>query len=375
MSLSTTEAPGVAPDGKRSGKKHGDFGNLCYTTRKDMTGGSAMEKKNRMPELDYVRVLAMLGVVTIHVTGAFVYQDSAHTLAGMNLAFLLNQIVRFAVPMFMVLSGASLGFGEKKSCGRFWKARFFKLLPPYLIWSLLHWGFYHRLQSWEGLGSALLWGTASAHLYFIIITLQFYLLYPVLRTLTDRWPLQTLLGTLGLSLVCQQYIFYAGTGFLPGGLPLWELLPTWVGYFVFGMVLHTWDLPRLCRWCGRSLPFLAPLTVLAAVLYAYESKLTGSLDSIKWQLFFYVPLLLLLFLGLGSRLKGREGADRAVSFLAQRSQTIFFCHVLLLECLRKLPVFNGGTRAMLLTFLVLLPASTLVAWGIDSVTAAVKKRR
>ena len=92
-----------------------------------------MERKNRMPELDYVRVLAMLGVVTIHVTGAFVYQDSAHTLAGMNLAFLLNQIVRFAVPMFMILSGLSLGFGERRSPGIFWKTRFFKLLPPYLV--------------------------------------------------------------------------------------------------------------------------------------------------------------------------------------------------------------------------------------------------
>lgn len=327
-----------------------------------------MEKKNRVPELDYVRVLAMLGVVTIHVTGAFVYQDSAHTLAGMNLAFLLNQVVRFAVPMFMVLSGLSLGFAEKKSCGQFWKARFVKILPPYLLWSLLYWFFYHRFSGWEGLGSALLWGTASAHLYFIVITLQFYLLYPALRFLTDRWPFQTLLGALAMSLFCQQYIFYAGTGFLPGGLPLWELLPTWAGYFVFGMALHDWDLPGLCRWCGRSLPFLALLSILTGLFYAYESSLTGSLDSIKWQLFFYVPLLLLTFLGLGERMKGNDRADRAVSFLARRSQTVFFCHVLLLECLRKLPIFNGGTQAMLLTFLALLPASILLAWGVDHVT-------
>ena len=66
--------------------------------------------------------------------------------------------------------------------------------------------------------------------------------------------------------------------------------------------------------------------------------------------------------------------DGAVAFLAGRSQSIFFCHVMLLECLRKLPVFNGGTRAMLLIFLVLLPLSILVAWGLDSVLAAVKRR-
>ncbi len=332
--------------------------------------GCAVEKKERMPELDYVRALAMLGVVAIHVTGAFVYQDSAHTLGGMNLAFFLNQIVRFAVPAFMVLSGLALGFGEVRSCGRFWKTRFVKLLPPYLVWSLLYWGFYHRFQSWEGVGGALLWGTSSAHLYFIIITLQFYLFYPLLRRLTDRWPLQTLLAAVAVSLVCQQYIFYAGTGFLPGGLPLWELLPTWVGYFVLGMALHRWNLSKLCRWCGRSLPFLAVLSALSAAVYAYESRLTGSLDSLKWQLFFYTPLIVLLCLGLGNRWKGRERLDRAVSFLAKRSQTIFFCHVLLLECLRKVGVFNGGRKAMLLTFLALLPLSILCAWAIDGLLGA-----
>lgn len=332
-----------------------------------------MDKKNRMPELDYVRVLAMIGVVVIHVTGAFVYQDSAHTLGGMNLAFLLNQVVRFAVPIFMVLSGLSLGFGEVRSCGQFWKARFIKLLPPYLVWSLLYWGFYHRFQSWEGVGSALLWGTSSAHLYFIAITLQFYLFYPLLRRLTDRWPLQTLLAAVAVSLACQQYVFYAGTGFLPGGLPLWELLPTWAAYFVLGMALHQWGLPKLCRWCGKNLPFLAVLSALSALVYAYESRLTGSLDSLKWQLFFYTPLILLLSLGLGARLKGREEVDRAVSFLAKRSQTVFFCHVLLLECLRKVSLFNGGMKAMLLTFVVLLPLSILAAWVIDGALGGVKR--
>lgn len=332
-----------------------------------------MEKRNRVPELDYIRVLAMLGVVTIHVTGAFVYQESTLALGGMNLAFLLNQVVRFAVPAFMVLSGLSLGFGGKKPCVAFWKSRFWKLLPPYLVWSILYWGVYHQFQSWEGIGSALLWGTASAHLYFMIITLQFYLLYPLLRRAVERWTFQSVLVALALSLICQQYIFYAGTGFLPGGLPLWELFPTWVFYFTLGMALHFVDFSGLCRWCGKNLWFLLTLTAVTALAYARESRLTGSLDSIKWQLFFYVPLVCLLALGLGARLKDHEGVDRGVAFLAKRSQTVFFCHVMILEWLRKFAAFNGGMKAMLLTFVVLLPLSVLAAWGIDSALGAVKK--
>ncbi len=332
-----------------------------------------MEKRERVAELDWVRVLAMAGVICIHVTGAFVYAPSRLAVWGMAPGLLLNQAARFAVPLFMILSGLSMGFAEMRSWGSFWRRRWGKQLPPYLVWSLIYWFYYHREGELDGLGSALLWGSAAVHLYFIVIVLQFYLLYPPLKRAVERWPFQTLLGALLLSLALQQKICLTGSGFLQNGLPLWELLPTWGFYFILGMVLGRLELERLCRWCGESLPFLAVLTALCALLCAKDSSLTGNLDSVKWQLFLYAPLTLFTGLGLGRRLRGREGLGKAVAFLAKRSQTVFFCHILLLEELRRLPVMTAGTRGMALTFLALLPLSVAAAWVIDGAAEGVKR--
>ena len=55
--------------------------------------------------LDFARVLSMLAVVVIHVSSGFIRAENSRTVFGMNLTFLLNQAVRFSVPLFLLLSG------------------------------------------------------------------------------------------------------------------------------------------------------------------------------------------------------------------------------------------------------------------------------
>ncbi len=337
-----------------------------------------MEKTGRQRELDWVRVIAMLGVIVIHVTGTFVYAPSGLSLAGMSPGFLLNQWVRFAVPLFMILSGMSLGLGrDRGSCWGFWRARLGKLLPPYLGWTLIYWYLSHGSFSPAGeLGKAMLWGTASAHLYFIVVVFQFYLVYPALKGWVERWPAASALGAVAVSLVFQQLVLYASEGLVGARifsiLPFWELLPTWIYYFVLGMVLQGRGLGRLCDWCGRHVWFLAPVTVAFGVWYAYVSRLTGVIDSVKLELFVYAPLMLLTGLGLGRRLGRRERLDRAVAFLARRSQSVFFCHILILELLRRVPLLTNGTRGMLLMLLAEVPLSVALAWGMDKIWDGVR---
>lgn len=87
----------------------------------------------RIKELDFTRVIAMFAVVMIHVTSTYINQDSSFILFDMNLAFILNQVSRFSVPLFIVLSGISLGFS--KPIGDpllFYKKRLVKIGIPYV---------------------------------------------------------------------------------------------------------------------------------------------------------------------------------------------------------------------------------------------------
>ena len=336
-----------------------------------------MPNSKRQIELDYVRALSMLGVIVIHVTSTFVYASSNLTVAGMNPAFLLNQLVRFSVPLFILLSGVSLGFSRSADTYlSFFRKRCVKIVLPYLFWSCAYWLYYHRGEGLARLGSALLRGGAASHLYFIVIVIQLYLLYPFLRRLVKRHPFPTLIFALLISFIAQQAILDAAAGLIPRGpilQNLWFLFPTWLFYFVLGMVVGHFNVSRLCGWCGRHLWFLLTAALLFGGLYAYKSHLSGNLDSIKISLFLYTPLVFLTLLALGNRLQKQHNLTRGISFLAVHSQTVFFMHLFVLAFLRKVPLLITGTRGMLLLLLTETVLSVLIAWFIDFVLIQLKK--
>ena len=58
----------------------------------------------RNEQIDFARVVAMLSVVMIHVSAPYINNSSIYSVANMNLAFILNQVTRFAVPLFILIS-------------------------------------------------------------------------------------------------------------------------------------------------------------------------------------------------------------------------------------------------------------------------------
>lgn len=88
-------------------------------------------------EMDILRGLAILSVVIIHISAQPI---NAGVTGPMEVFYvILNQVTRFAVPAFLLLSGMGLtisGSGED-SYFRFLKKRLSKILPLYLfLWHL-----------------------------------------------------------------------------------------------------------------------------------------------------------------------------------------------------------------------------------------------
>jgi len=333
------------------------------------------QKIARSTELDWLRVAAMVGVVTIHVTSTFIYLPSGAALLGMNLAFWLNQIVRFAVPAFILASGYALGLKDGEDAA--WPKtgrRLIKLLLPYAVWTCIYWCKDHRLDL-AGLPRALLTGTAAAHLYFVVVLAQLYLLYPLLRRQMDRRPVSALLVT-GLVTGASQWALYEGA--VPGPEPLrqlfWELFPAWIFFFALGAFLARQGGEALLKWAGDRAGFLAALSVLFALWLAREGRVSGIVDSFRPQLLSYVPLVAVTFLGLGRRWKGSRG-DRAVSFLARHSGSVYYCHILVLDVLRRFPLLTAGMRGMCLLLAAELVLSLALALVLDAAIALVKGLR
>lgn len=137
--------------------------------------------KQYVKSIDSLRILSILAVLIVHTTTRTL-EMTRSDLVGFPLTIFLNQIARFAVPLFFIISGFVLeaNFDQNSGYMNFLKKRFSKILIPYIFWS----GIYYLLvynQNHENFIQVLLKGNASYQLYFIPTLCIFYLGFPILH--------------------------------------------------------------------------------------------------------------------------------------------------------------------------------------------------
>lgn len=327
------------------------------------------EKLTRVGALDFVRVTAMLSVVLLHTSSAYIFDNTGFTLRGLSVAYLINQAVRYCVPLFFLLSGLSMELSYRpQPYGRFVLSRARRVLLPFLIWSLFYYATGSGVVTVGNLTKTLLFGTAAPQLYFIVALFQLYLLYPFLRTLLREKPLAAMALLFVLSFFMQWciYLVVFDIHLLPAIVRPYVLksfLP-WLFCFGLGILLAQKD-TRWKDFAVRHKGTLMLVTIVFAAFYILDSAATKSYDlSVKPVLFFYVPLVFLCFYGLGEACTRPLPLRRALEALSRHSMTVFFCHIAILDALR-LHITTTGTRGMLLLSLATLLLSILTAFLLD----------
>ncbi|WP_342417928.1 acyltransferase [Paenibacillus sp. FSL R10-2782] len=156
--------------------------------------------KEIIPELQLVRAMAILAVIMVHATSYATVQLTNSSLYIVYNA--LNVLMKYGTPVFIALSSMVLFYNYKdRPMGRellirFYKKRLRYILLPYIMFSL----FYFVLslaagssEPWTVTGLAesfavkLATGKAYTHLYYIFIMMQFYLVFPWVLWLLQRY--------------------------------------------------------------------------------------------------------------------------------------------------------------------------------------------
>lgn len=310
------------------------------------------DMQGRLQVFDLLRVLATLAVIGIHVSA-----DYAGTSAG---GFLFNQVVRFAVPMFIIISGFLLYYQDitsvcRESVGRFYRKRFGKILWPYVLWTL----FYtlvtqYLLHTWPdtrvfmaALGRHLLWGTGAYHLYFMVIIIQCYLLYPLLKAWIEKHAVSFVISLLSLCLFCQVvlYLNTIGRYSLPGVVhPQVYLVafPIWIGYFGLGMYMaqfRTRIESALASGSGRW----GMLWVISMAFLLWDGHTTASYASSgKPTIMIYAIMSFLFFYSLTLKYGGK--GLPITDWLSRQSFLIYLSHPVVLLFLQRI-VHKMGVSA------------------------------
>jgi probable poly-beta-1,6-N-acetyl-D-glucosamine export protein len=154
-------------------------------------------KQERLPQLDIFRALAILGVLHVHSSSFAAGEQALHSPYYYWLNW-INIFFKFGTPSFIFLSSFVLFYNyygrpvTRSLIINFYRRRLKYILLPYLLASMGYYALtlYVNGRLTQNLGDnllsfsrALFSGSAYAHLYFVFISIQFYLLFPVLLKL------------------------------------------------------------------------------------------------------------------------------------------------------------------------------------------------
>lgn len=133
-----------------------------------------------------MRLAGALAVVLIHVSSDGVARFGAIPRLDWWLCLLVDAASRWAVPLFVMLSGALLlDPSRDEPLGTFLRKRFSRVGLPLLFWAAFYlaWRVLYRGEEPSLLWAArsLAYGTPYQHLYFLYILVGLYLITPALR--------------------------------------------------------------------------------------------------------------------------------------------------------------------------------------------------
>lgn len=328
--------------------------------------------KTRLKEFDYLRTISVLAVITIHVTSKYVGINSA--------AYFLNQVVRFAVPLFIVLSGFLLYYSgmnsQKASNSNFLMKRLNKILIPYIIWTLIYmlYSIRHNLGNaftatfMYRLMTNLIYGKAAPQLYFIIIILQMYLLYGLLeRLMNSKYEKLFMVAALFVTAYINlgAYLFRWYIYIIPKvSVGYYILFPTWLFYFVFGMYFAKHG-DRLKPMLITSKLKLGLLWVASLAVLYIDSRLSNTYgSSMKPTVMIYCFTSFMFFYSVFSAESLKESAF--IRWISEQSFFIYFCHVLLIDLIITSFRFIGFgiVWSSILGVTVLLALDALISFGL-----------
>lgn len=291
--------------------------------------------------VDLIRVLTVGLVIGTHVLA---FAPVAPTV----LVGALGQVFHVSREVFFLLTAFVLTYstGRKKvRWPKFWRRRYLFVVVPYVVWTAAYFFANGGPYFGEAFLQQLLTGTARYHLYFLLVSMQIYLVFPLIRALlrvAERWH--------GALLVCcavfqLAFAYAVQHAWNLGPLSGWvrapdALLPSYLGYVLAGAIA-AWHRDRLVEWTRQHvrLVFGATASVIALAVVVYLIQVWGDGQPPLQASMVFQPVVAVesvaiawtfLAAGLLWQERGRFG-EKLVTVTSDASFGIYLLHPLVLQ--------------------------------------------
>lgn len=262
--------------------------------------------KKRIEELDFLRGFAILAVILIHTVQNFTQIE------GLNFLVIINIVIDvfsyFAVPVFIIISGIVLAYNYfyKINYIEYYKKRFIYIIPQYIFFSLFYAVFYYfisgRVITPQKIIYWILTGSASYHLYFFLLIIQIYLIYPYLIKTYQSYQNKGKIKSLILYSILLQLIFHSLILYIQSDTRslilgrvirdrIGQTFISYISYFVIGMYIgrNTEYIRLLMKKINIKILALLMVgsTMFTSILWIEGINIYGTFDKIPRM--FFIP--------------------------------------------------------------------------------------
>ncbi|MGB6084283.1 acyltransferase [Moheibacter sp.] len=279
----------------------------------------------RIKYYDSLRGIAIIAVVFIHCLS---YQDSS----TLELSVLFRQVINFAVPLFLAISGFFIvdkSVENRKDYFNFLKKQIPRVYIPYLVWSLIFLVvnvFIFNSDSLFGMLKKIIVFQSVPIFYYVALIIQYYILFPVFKLNIKKWIWISIILSLSAAVttfalkakfnMTFPLIIYAGN-FL-----------TWMMFFVLGMYLKKHKIQF-----NKNLLTLLIIVFLGLSYYEVYfqnnliSNIREAVTAVKITSFIYSALIIIFLLNY-------QRKWTIFSDLGKVSYAVFLMHILFLNLIR-----------------------------------------
>jgi surface polysaccharide O-acyltransferase-like enzyme len=322
--------------------------------------------------LDYLRVIALVAVISGHIAADFYRMYGQVSLADWWLTNMINASLRFAVPIYVMASGALL-LGRPYSTEEFYKKRAMRLIPPLIFWNLVYLG----IHVYNGMDTqTLLWtlkalivvnGYVAPHLWYLSMFACLMLFVPFInKFIRGEKPTGSDLGIfLGITFPFFVLNSIASVAFNVYELRMewFKIFPWYIVYFIAGYFIGSYS-GKIPLRNGVIITGIVILIAAGAGLGYYSVSSLGITKDyfIVNELGALVFLLSMLVFLLAKNLSSVLVENRLVTAISQASFGMYLIH----------EIFNGFFYRILPDFfshgLLYIPGVTVLTFILSFTT-------
>ncbi|MDR7855165.1 acyltransferase [Tissierella sp.] len=324
----------------------------------------------KLGEIEWIRAICCILVIMIHVTAEF-WTSFTYGSIQYKIIILLNTLSQFAVPCFVFISGFVLYYAyhnkEYKTLD-FYKKRMLKILFPYLIWSGIYtfanYFYYNSAINIVSIVKDLILGRASFHLYYMVLIIQFYLVFPLCLKIYKKINNDVLSMSIFFILNAitilyikmpfkdrffMNYIIFFGLGIVFANLKIKGFELTRALRIIIFTIYTIFTLYYFADRYGD----IAQLPLISKGLYRYG-----------WWIFSLISIVNIYVLADMLKIRKYNWIDnRVISSLSKHSFTIYLSHIFFIRILRELNLFTQiKNYSMTLAFAFQLFAIICISW-------------